>query len=343
MKKITKTKNGLNFRKHLLIALLSVVLLIIILISLTIGRYKVDMKELTGVLFSFIYKGERFWEEISETIVLGVRLPRVLIAVMVGGALSVSGASFQSIFRNPMAAPNILGASTGAAFGAALAILNSLGKIQITLYAFAFSMICIAIVMLVSKLSRTGELLSLILSGIMISSLFQAGVSYLKLVADPTETLPEITYWLMGSLNGRNLNDLSYIWIPMLIGIVPIFLLRWKMNLLTMNDDEARTMGVNTKRTRVVLIISTTLLTAASVSVSGIIGWVGLVIPHMARRLIGNDCRFLIPCSAVMGGIFLLLVDNLARNLYTTELPLGILTSIIGVPFFVYLLIRKDK
>ena len=175
----------------------------------------------------------------------------------------------------------------------------------------------------------------------MISSLVSSGTSFIKLVADPDDQLPAITYWLMGSLNGTDPGDVKFALIPMAIGTIPLFLLRWRINLLTLGDEEAQTMGINAKRLRVIVIFCSTLITAASVAVSGVIGWVGLVIPHLARRLVGNNYRYLMPASMLLGAIFLLLVDDLSRNLLMTEIPIGILTSFIGAPFFIYL-ITKD-
>jgi iron complex transport system permease protein len=242
-----------------------------------------------------------------------------------------------------MSAPDILGASTGAAFGAALSILLQKSYMEITAWAFISSMICVLLVLFVSRLCKGNQILNLILAGIMVGSLFSAGTSYIKLIADPNNTLPAITFWMMGSLSGADTAKMSYIWIPILIGMVPIFVLRWKINILTLDDDEAKTMGINTRLTRTIVIISATLLTAASVSVSGMIGWVGLVMPHVARKLVGDDCRILIPAAALVGGIFLVLTDDICRTLYTTEVPLGILTSLIGAPFFIYLMIRARE
>lgn len=310
-------------------------------LSLLLGRLPISVRECFGILFGRLFGAERHWTQIQENMVLLVRVPRVLIAMLVGMALSVAGTSYQCIFRNPMAAPDILGASTGAAFGAALAILRGLGGTEVTLFAFVSSMACVALVMLCSSLCRGNPIVDLVLSGIMIGSLFSAATSYLKLIADPNNSLPAITYWMMGSLAGASAGKLAYVWIPMLLAFIPIMALRWKINLLTLDDDEARSMGVNTRLTRGVVIVCATLLTAASVSVSGMIGWVGLVIPHLARRVVGGDCRILIPASALIGGTFLIAVDDLARCLYTTELPLGVLTAFIGAPFFIYLMGRR--
>ena len=318
-------------------------LLILGLLSVLWGRYAISLPQLFGILVSRAIPTEASWPAMAENIVWYVRLPRILLAILVGAALSVSGASYQSIFRNPMAAPDVLGASTGSAFGAALAIVQGLDGMGITLCAFLSGLLCMGLVMLCTRFSRGSPVLGLILSGIMISSLFQAGTSYIKLIADPHDTLPEITYWMMGSLSGAGVEDLAWLWIPLLLGFVPLFLLRWKINLLTMEEEQARALGISTRRLRGVVIVCATLLVAASVSVSGIIGWVGLVVPHMARKLVGSDCRVLLPASFLLGGGFLLLVDDLARTLYTTELPLGILTAVIGAPFFLYLLSRKEE
>ena len=185
--------------------------------------------------------------------------------------------------------------------------------------------------------------LGLILAGIMVSSLISSGTSLIKLVADPEDQLPAITYWLMGSLNGTSPADVRFAILPMAVGMIPLFLLRWRINLLTLGDEEARTMGVNAKRLRTIVILSATLVTAAAVSVSGVIGWVGLVIPHLTRRMVGNNYRHLLPASTLFGGLFLLLVDNLSRNLFATEIPIGILTSFIGAPFFLYLITREGE
>lgn len=330
-------------RRRLILAALLGLLLILGLLSVLWGRYAISLPQLFGILVSRAIPTEASWPAMAENIVWYVRLPRILLAILVGAALSVSGASYQCIFRNPMAAPDVLGASTGSAFGAALAIVQGLDGMGITLCAFLSGLLCMGLVMLCTRFSRGSPVLGLILSGIMISSLFQAGTSYIKLIADPHDTLPEITYWMMGSLSGAGVEDFAWLWIPLLLGFVPLFLLRWKINLLTMEEEQARALGISTRRLRGVVIVCATLLVAASVSVSGIIGWVGLVVPHMARKLVGSDCRVLLPASLLLGGGFLLLVDDLARTLYTTELPLGILTAVIGAPFFLYLLSRKEE
>lgn len=254
----------------------------------------------------------------------------------------MAGAAYQGTFRNPMAAPDLLGASSGAAFGAALAILLRAQYWGIMMSAFLFSIIAVSLVMLVGRFSATSRVLGLILGGIIISSLFTSGTSYIKLVADPNDQLPQITYWLMGSLSEADMGQVGFALIPMLAGIIPLMLLRWRINILTLGDEQARSMGVDSKRVRMIVILCATLITAASVSVSGMIGWVGLVVPHLARRLIGNNYMHLLPMTMIAGALFLLGVDDISRNLMATEIPLGILTSLAGAPFFLYLMTRKD-
>ncbi len=330
-----------NRHNRMILALLAVLLPLGVLLSLTLGRYALSVGEVARILGGKILAVEKTWPPMAENILWQVRLPRILAAVLVGAALSVSGAAYQSAFHNPMAAPDVLGASSGAGFGAALAILLGKGSFAVMAAAFLGGLACVTLALLAARFSRADRVLSLILSGILAGSLFQAGTSYLKLIADPRNTLPEITYWLMGSLSGVKTEELRLLVLPLLLGFVPIFLLRWRMNLLSLGDVEARSLGVNPARVRIALIACSTLLTAASVALCGVVGWVGLVVPHLARRLVGNDARALLPASFLLGGLFLLLVDDLARSLYTTELPLGILTAVIGAPFFLLLLSRR--
>ena len=239
-----------------------------------------------------------------------------------------------------MAAPDILGASSGACTGAALAILTGQSSVMITVFAFGFSLLSVALVYLVGSHARGSRVVNLLLAGIMVGSLFSACTSYIKLVADPTNQLPEITYWLMGSLSGTRMSTVTFAAVCMAVGLVPLLLLRWRMNLLTLSADEARAMGVHTDRLRLAVILSATVLTAAAVSVSGMIGWVGLVIPHLSRRIVGNDCRRLLPMACLFGAAFLLLVDDMARSLTATEIPIGILTAFVGAPFFIHLMVK---
>ena len=318
-------------------------LAVILIGSIVLGRYPIGIRELCGILLSKIVDIEPFWTKTQEALLLNHRLPRIVLACLVGCSLSAAGASYQGVFQNPMAAPDILGASSGAAFGAALAILLGMGNSMIVTFAFLFSLITVGIVIFVGQRARGKRSLGLILSGIMIGSLVSSGTSYIKLVADPQDQLPAITYWLMGSLNGAKPQEVLFVLIPMGLGLTMLFLLRWRINVLTLGDEEARTIGINAGRLRLLVILCATLITAAAVSVSGVIGWVGLVIPHLCRRLVGNNYKHLLPASMVSGAIFLLLVDNVSRNLMATEIPIGILTSLIGAPFFIFLMSRGDE
>ena len=328
------------------------VLFALFLVSLTFGRYRVPILDVIRILFHKLWAGVGLdrvlpmtvtWTDAMKKAVIDIRLPRVLMAMLVGCSLSAAGATFQGVFRNPMASPDILGASNGAAFGAALAILLGCSSHFITVFAFIGAIITVVLVFLIAQRAPGQRTVNLILAGIMVGSLFSAGTSYLKLVADPFNQLPAITYWLLGSLSGTRLSMLLPAAIPMGVGLVPLLLLRWRLNLLSLGDSEARALGINTDFLRAVLILCATLITAAAISVSGVIGWVGLVIPHLSRKLIGSDNRGLLPCSMLTGGAFLLLVDDVSRSLLQTEIPIGILTAVIGAPFFVYLLLRKEK
>ena len=339
MKKTVKKK-----KEVLVITVLAVLLAALCLVSFALGRYPVSLKKLFGIIFSVFGTTEKSWDDRDIVIILNLRLPRILAACMVGGCLSAAGACFQGIFRNPMASPEILGASKGAAFGAALAIILGLGKAAVTLSAFLFSLLSIAAVFFFGRKVRGNALFGLILAGIMIGSLFDAGTSFIKLAADPTDQLPAITYWMIGSLSGVSMKDISFAAVPMLIGIIPLLLLRWKMNLLTMEDEEALSAGVNIKQLRLAVLFCATLITAASVAVSGVISWAGLVMPHLMRRLVGSNNRYLIPACIFGGALFLLATDNLSRTLLSTEIPIGILTAVVGVPFFLFLLsARRDS
>ena len=330
------------------ILVLAAALVACTLLSFLFGRYPVPFSELCGILYNkflglFGAGIEQFWTDTMETVVWNVRLPRVLMSVLVGACLSAAGAAYQGVFQNPMAAPDVLGASAGAGFGAALAIYVGLSSVYITFAAFGMSLLTVVLVFWVSKHAKGERVLGLVLAGIMVSSLFQAGTSFIKLAADPTNKLPAITYWLMGSLTGMAWEDLGFVIWPMLLGLVPLFFLRWRLNVLAMGDDEARAMGVDAGRLRVWLIIAATLVTAASVSVSGMIGWVGLVIPHMVRRICGSDYRWLMPCCMLGGGTFLLIVDNISRNISTSGIPIGILTAFVGAPFFLWLITGRRE
>ena len=282
---------------------------------------------------------EQTWGASEQTVIFRIRLPRVVAAMLVGGGLSIAGASFQGLFRNPLVSPDILGVSAGAGFGAALGILLSGNPMIIQVSAFVFGIIAVLVAYCIGRTVGRGS--TLVLGGIIVGSLFSAFISLTKYVADPYDTLPAIVFWLMGSLSAVSNADIIAIAPPILIGSLCLFLVRWRINLLAVGEEEARALGVDTKWMTMVLVIASTVVTASAVCISGIIGWVGLVVPHIGRMLVGPDFRKLIPVSAVLGASFLLIVDDIARTLTAAEIPLGILTALVGAPFFAYLLTRK--
>ena len=309
--------------------------------SVTLGRYPIGLKELGGILVSRVWELEPFWTKTQEALLLQHRLPRIVLACMVGGSLACAGAAYQGVFQNPMAAPDILGASSGAAFGAALAILMKLSGTWIMVLAFCGSLLTVLLVMLVAGRARGKRVLGLILAGIMVSSLISSGTSLIKLVADPEDQLPAITYWLMGGLNNAAFETLLLGAPPILMGILILYLLRWRLNLLPLSEDEARASGVNITALRITTVICATAITAACVAMCGQVGWVGLLVPHMCRMKFGSNHLSLLPASVSVGAAFLIAVDTVARSASAQEIPLSILTAVIGAPFFIFLMRRK--
>ena len=322
---------------------LAVIMVALAAISLMLGRYPIDPGQAIAMLVNCVIPVDVTWTEQQSTLFFNVRLPRILLALMVGCCLSVAGAAYQGTFQNPLVSPDILGASQGAAFGAAVAILCGFTAAMVSVPAFCFALLTVLLVLLISARAKGNHMMVVVLAGVMVSSLFQAAVSYCKLVADPTDELADITYWLMGSLTGAKMSQVVTVFPILFIGCAVLFALRWRINILTMGDDEASTMGVNARLIRIVVIIAATFITAACVSVTGMIGWVGLVIPHLCRMLVGADYRRLIPASMLMGAGFLLLVDDIARLATTAEIPIGILTAFVGAPFFLYLITRRKR
>ena len=311
--------------------------------SFMLGRYPIEPWTLIRVLASRVIPVTPDWPSQVETVLFNVRLPRVLMAALIGAGLSAAGAAYQGIFKNPMVSPDVLGASSGAGFGAALGLFLSFSYQGVSFLAFVLGLSAVGAVCLISSRVKYNQTLGLVLAGMMISSLFTAAVSFLKLVADPNNTLPVITYWLMGSLASIRPKDLAFAAPWIIGGVIPIYLLRWKINVLTLGEEEARCIGVNTSAVRLAVVLCATLITSAAVSVSGLIGWVGLVIPHFARMLVGSDYRKMLPASLLLGASFLLVVDNFARLLATSEIPIGILTAFVGAPFFLWLILREGN
>lgn len=322
------------------IGLMFVVAISAIVASLFIGRYSISMTQFWHLIAAKLLGLRSSLPENVEMVFFRVRLPRVIVAFLAGSGLAVAGASYQGVFRNPMVSPDILGATAGAGLGAALALLFSFSSLGVQIVSFVMGIVAVSITYLIClRVGKRGNtILTLVLAGMVVSALFQAGISLIKFTADPYTKLPEITFWLMGSMASVKVDDIAKLGIPLVCACIPLFLLRWQVNLLAFSDEEASAMGVNTQKIRFLVILCSTLITSGVVSIGGIIGWVGLVMPHLTRMIVGPDYKVLMPASILLGGTYLLLVDDLARSMTAMEIPLGILTAVIGAPFFIYLL-----
>lgn len=315
-------------------------LLILGFVSLFWGRFAISPKEVIEVLY-FRSIGRSETSFAAQT-VLNIRLPRMLLAVIVGAGLSVSGASFQGIFQNRLVSPDILGVSNGAGFGAALAMLIGCSPVGVTVVAFLGGILSVMLSYGMSMMKREHTVLALVLSGIVVASFFSALISFVKLIADTESTLPSITYWLMGSFAGADYKKVIFAFCMVGMGIVVLFLMRWRINLLSMGDEEAYTLGICPKKNRLIVIAACTLITSACVTVTGIIGWIGMIMPNICRDYVSANNRWLLPAASVVGGFFMLLVDILARTLTAAEIPVGILTAVFGAPLFVMIYFKKE-
>jgi iron complex transport system permease protein len=325
-------------------AIATAVLIAGLLFAFTIGRYPVSLADLIHVLFAKATGHAPQVPAAVESVILQVRGPRVLAAVMVGSALAVAGTAFQGLFRNPLVSPDILGASSGAALGAVVGIYLSLGIFVIQLFAFIGGLIAVAAVYVIGSMVRSRDpILVLVLTGVVVGSLLGAGVGLVKYLADPYNQLPAMTFWLLGSLSATTVSDLIPLFGPVAIGAAVLMVLRWRMNAMSLPEEEARALGLATGPLRIVIVAAATLVTSASVATAGIIGWVGLVVPHLARSLVGPDFARLLPAAAILGGGYLLLIDTLARTAAEVEIPLGILTAVVGTPFFIWLLASVQR
>ncbi len=321
--------------------ILIILLIAVFLLSCTLGRFPISLKDTFLLLINPLIPQEQSWPDAAAIALFHIRLPRLILALFVGAGLSLAGSCFQALFQNPMVSPDLLGAASGAGLGAALAILLGASSFFVTLFAFGFGLASIFIVLIIAKHAQQNRVLSLILTGMIVSALFSALLSLMKLVADPTNQLPAITYWLMGSLNTLY-DSKMLIALPLIfVGSLTIFLLRWQLNVLSLGDDTAKSIGLSADTLRIILLFAATLNTAACVSVSGMIGWVGLIIPHFSRLLVGGDHRRNIVVTALIGGIFLIVTDDLARLVSSSEIPIGILTAFVGAPFFLHLIFRR--
>ena len=333
----------MNAKARFKVVVLGLVTVLVSIVSLGLGRYYISPLGIVKVLLQGI-SGRYFgMDKNAMAVVLNIRLPRIAASLLLGAGLAISGQTFQMIFRNPLVSPDVLGTSSAASFGASLALLLGLSALMVSITAFAAGIIALFLIYTIASRTRREQTLSLILVGMVVSSMFSAATSFVKLIADPNNVLPAITYFLMGSLSGVGSGDLALVGVPILVSVAVLLVLSWRINLLSLSEDEARSIGVNTRLVRAVAIICATVITASSVAVAGNIGWVGLIIPHISRMLVSNDARYSFPSSVFFGASFLTVVDCVSRAASTIEIPIGILTAFIGAPFFLYLLFREVR
>jgi len=327
--------------------------------SFMLGKYSMTPFEVMQTAwFHLAHIFQTFWVELlnlqnvtivqiqdskMDLVLFNIRLPRILVVMFVGAALAVAGASYQGMFKNPLTSPDLLGASAGASLGACLALLLSLSGEYVQLFAFVGGILAVGMAIWLNRLVDYDPTLGLVLAGILVSTLFQSGMSMVKFMADADDKLPTITFWLMGSFASVNNADLARCFFPLVVGFVILISQSWKLSVLSFGDEEARAMGINTRRTRLLVILGATLITSVSVAIAGIVGWIGLVIPHLSRAIVGPNYKVLLPTSMFVGAVFLLIVDNIARLAASVEIPIGILTAILGVPFFVIIFKRNMK
>lgn len=315
--------------QNLVIVVSFLLIPVVALICLAVGRYSVNPLEI-------------FSDAMTKTVIFKVRLPRIILALATGAGLACAGTAFQGLFSNPLATPDTLGVASGASFGAVLAMMLHWNLIGIQILALIFGLVACFITYQIGRIKGKTSIIMIILSGMVVSSLFQALVSILKYMADPEDELPSITYWLMGSMSTVTYKSLLLGLPFIIVGIVIIWVLKWRLNILSLNEDEAKSMGVNIKLIRILIIIASSLITASCVSMCGQIGWVGLLIPHISRMLLGSNNRTVVPLSVSFGGVFIMIIDTFARSASSAEIPISILTAIIGAPIFISLL-RKSK
>ena len=317
-----------------LITLLVVLLVVVFFIALCAGRYSIRVTEVVRILASSVFDVTQTWDDKAYGVIFTLRLPRTIGAVLVGAALSLAGAAYQGVFKNPLVSPDLLGVSSGACVGAAIAILLGMNSLGVQALAFAVGIGAVTLTMLIPRLFRSSSMMMLVLSGVIVRGMMDSVVGVIKYIADPETQLADITYWTLGSLVKVLSSDLLAIAPVIAAGCLMVLLLSWRINILSLGEQEARALGVHVGFVRGVVIICSTLLTASAVCVCGTIGWVGLVIPHLSRITVGQDNTKSIPVSLLMGAIFMVAIDTLARVLTSLELPLSILTGIIGAPFY---------
>lgn len=325
-------------------SLLATIFIICFIAALINGKYSLTLNQLLSLLFSELGFQTAIEDPRHHTVFWQIRFPRTLAAIMIGGGLAIAGAAYQGMFRNPLVSPDILGVSAGAGVGAVIGIFLGQSLIYIQLAAFIGGLLTVTLVCLIARMARQHDpILSLVLVGVAISALCGSAISLMKILADPYTQLPSITFWLLGGLSSITQSDLLSALPIMLIGIIPLLLLRWRMNLLSLSDEEAKSLGINVSLIRGIFIVSATLITASAVSIAGIIGWIGLIVPHITRMIVGANFRYQLTVSMMIGAIMLLITDTLARSIASIELPLGILTSAVGAPFFLAILLQARR
>lgn len=326
-----------------IILTLFVILILLSLFSLTLGQYDLSIKQIIDFLLYKLGFGEVPNSQLIQNIIVEIRFPRIMASILIGASLAISGVAFQSMFRNPLVSPGILGVLSGASFGAALGMIIFKNFILIQASSFIFGVIAVSIALFISMFNKQNQVILLILGGFVSSAFFSSLLSITKYMADPYNQLPAIVYWLMGSLALIDKGTIYIVSIPILLGIFLMIFLSKYLNILSLGDEEARSLGINVKLVRFTIIITATFISAFTVVLAGMIGWVGLVIPHIARLLFGSNNIIIVPITALLGAIYLLIIDNISRMLFTVEIPIGILTSLIGIPFFAYALKNVKK
>ena len=330
-------------RFHLILWLSSIVLAFVFIFSLATGRYMIPFIDTVHILVSQIVPITQTWSNLQEATVMTLRLPRTVIAIIIGAVLSLSGAAYQSTFKNPMVSPDLLGVSAGACVGAASAMLLDMGNGMIQVSAFVGGLAAVGLTVSIPRLIRNESTTVLVLAGIVVSSMMTSVLSALKFIADTDTKLAEITYWTMGSFATVTFEKMIPVLPTILIPTIIILLMRFRLNVLSLGDNEAKTLGINLRATRNTFILCSTLITAGCVCLAGTIGWVGLVIPHTARMLIGSDNKKMLPIALLFGGVFMLVIDILCRTITPAELRIGILTGLIGAPFFIFILVKQRR
>nr|WP_275531528.1 iron ABC transporter permease [Rhizobium rhizogenes] len=325
------------------IAILTAMLVIVAIGSLGVGRYDISFARVVQILLAPVFPPEMPVTPTEANVVFTVRLPRILLALLSGAGLALSGATLQGVFRNPLVGPQVMGVSSGAAFGGTLAILLSFSRAGLLATSFAFGLSALVLVYALNGIVARRNILALVLAGVVISGFFGALVSLVQYVADTEDKLPAMVFWLLGSFATANWEKLTLVAGPVLVGSILLLGLRWRINLLSIGDEEARALGVRVEPLRWLILILVSTIVAAQVAVSGIIGWVGLIVPHIARMLVGSDHRAMMPASLIIGALYLLVIDDIARTATGTEIPLGILTALIGTPIFVLVLWQTQR